>query len=44
MFAQQQIRNYSDAEWAMIVQHMRLRANLTGAEQRAITEFLQPSY
>lgn len=34
---------YSDAQWAMIVQHMRLRANLTGEEQREITKFLQAS-
>jgi len=34
---------YSDAQWAMIVQHMRMRANLTGEEQREITKFLQAS-
>ena len=34
---------FSDAQWAAIVHHMRLRANLTGQEQRKITEFLQAS-
>jgi hypothetical protein len=34
---------FSDAQWATIVHHMRLRANLTGEEQRKITEFLQAS-
>jgi len=34
---------YSDAQWDMIVHHMRLRANLTGDEQRKITEFLSAS-
>ncbi len=34
---------YSDAQWGVIVHHMRLRANLTGEEQRKITEFLQAS-
>ena len=34
---------YSDAQWDMIVHHMRLRANLTGDEQRKITEFLRAS-
>jgi cytochrome c5 len=32
---------YSAAEWQIIVHHMRLRADLTGQEQRSITEFLQ---
>ena len=31
---------YSDAQWDVIVHHMRLRANITGAEQRAIADFL----
>ncbi|HEY8665513.1 MAG TPA: cytochrome c [Tepidisphaeraceae bacterium] len=34
---------FSDAQWATIVRHMRFRANLTGEEQRKITEFLQAS-
>ncbi|CAN5565971.1 hypothetical protein BH10PLA1_BH10PLA1_02020 [soil metagenome] len=34
---------FSDAQWAVIVHHMRLRADLTGDEQRKITEFLQAS-
>jgi len=32
---------YSAQQWDLIVHHMRLRANLTGEEQRTITEFLQ---
>lgn len=32
---------YSDAEWEVAVQHMRIRANLTAAETRAIVEFLK---
>jgi cytochrome c5 len=32
---------YSDATWDIIVHHMRLRANLTGEEARAIAEFLK---
>jgi nitrate/TMAO reductase-like tetraheme cytochrome c subunit len=32
---------YSDAQWAIIVHHMRVRANITGAEQRAIADFLK---
>ena len=32
---------YSDAQWDVIVHHMRLRANITGAEQRAIADFLK---
>ncbi len=31
----------SDAEWEVIVHHMRVRANLTGQEGRAITRFLK---
>jgi hypothetical protein len=31
---------YSNAQWDVIVHHMRLRANITGQEQRAIVEFL----
>ena len=36
--------SFSDAQWQMIVHHMRLRANLTGEETRKITEFLQASH
>jgi hypothetical protein len=32
---------YSSAQWDVIVHHMRLRANITGQEQRAIVEFLK---
>lgn len=34
---------FSDAQWSIVVHHMRSRANLTGEEQRKITEFLQAS-
>lgn len=34
---------YSNAQWEVIVHHMRVRANLTGEEQRAIVEFLKSS-
>jgi hypothetical protein len=34
---------YSDAQWDVIVHHMRVRANITGAEQRAIADFLKSS-
>jgi hypothetical protein len=32
---------YGNAQWDVIVHHMRLRANITGQEQRAIVEFLK---
>jgi hypothetical protein len=32
---------YGDAQWDVILHHMRLRANITGQEQRAIVEFLK---
>ena len=32
---------YGDAQWDVIVHHMRIRANITGQEQRAIVEFLK---
>ena len=35
---------YSDAQWDVILHHMRVRANLTGADQRAILEFLKSSH
>jgi hypothetical protein len=34
---------FSDAQWDVIVHHMRLRANLTGEEAREIVKFLQAS-
>jgi len=34
---------YGDAQWDVILHHMRLRANITGQEQRAILEFLKSS-
>lgn len=33
----------SDRQWEIIAGHMRLRANLTGADSRAILEFLKAS-
>jgi hypothetical protein len=32
---------YTNAQWDVIVHHMRLRANITGQEQRAIVAFLK---
>lgn len=32
---------FSQAEWDIIMMHMRLRANLTAAEHRAILQFLK---
>ncbi len=32
---------FSDAQWSVITEHMRLRANLTGEEQRKILAFLK---
>jgi hypothetical protein len=32
---------YSAGQWAVVMQHMRLRANLTGTEEREILRFLQ---
>jgi nitrate/TMAO reductase-like tetraheme cytochrome c subunit len=34
---------YSNAQWDVIVHQMRVRANITGSEQRAIVEFLKSS-
>jgi mono/diheme cytochrome c family protein len=31
----------TDKEWSVIVMHMRVRANLTGAEARAVLEYLR---
>lgn len=36
--------SYSDSQWETVVHHMRLRANLTGGEQRAVTEFLKAAH
>jgi nitrate/TMAO reductase-like tetraheme cytochrome c subunit len=35
---------YSDAQWEVILHHMRVRANLTGEDHRAILEFLKSSH
>ncbi len=32
---------YTPAQWQVIVHHMRVRANLTGEDQRAILDFLK---
>jgi len=34
---------YSDAQWEVAMQHMRIRGYLTGSEQRAIEELLKAS-
>jgi cytochrome c553 len=34
-------KTYSDAQWTVIMQHMRTRAYLTGPETRAILAYLQ---
>ena len=31
----------NDEQWGVAMRHMRVRANLTGAEERAILEFLR---
>jgi hypothetical protein len=33
--------SYSDAEWDVVMHHMRVRARLTGEEHKAILEFLK---
>jgi cytochrome c5 len=33
--------SYSDAEWEVVMQHMRVRAHLTPKEYKAILEFLK---
>lgn len=35
------IDSYSDAEWGVAMLHMRVRANLTADDARAITEYLK---
>ena len=37
-------QEFSDAQWDVVVHHMRLRANLTGDEARKIAEFLKASH
>ena len=32
---------YTPAQWDVIVHHMRIRANITGADARAIADFLK---
>jgi len=32
---------YNHAQWDVIVHHMRIRANITGADARAIADFLK---
>lgn len=34
---------YSDGEWDVVMLHMRVRANLTAKEHKAIVEFLKAS-
>jgi hypothetical protein len=34
---------FSDAQWEVIVHHMRVRANLTASEHRSILAFLKAS-
>ena len=34
---------FSDAQWEVIVHHMRVRANLTAKEHQTIVEFLKAS-
>jgi len=36
-------QRYSNAQWDVVVLHMRQRANLTGQDARLITRFLQAS-
>ena len=35
---------YSSAEWQVVMHHMRVRANLTAEEHKAILEFLKSSH
>jgi cytochrome c5 len=34
-------KDYSDAQWEVAVQHMRIQARLTGEEERKIAQFLK---
>ena len=36
-------RSFTDAEWTVALHHMRVRANLTAEEHRAILEYLKAS-
>ena len=36
-------RSYTDSEWTVVMHHMRVRANLTAEEHRAILEYLKAS-
>ena len=36
--------SWSDPQWEAVVMHMRLRADLTGVEQKQITEFLKAAH
>ena len=36
--------SWSDPQWEAVVMHMRLRADLTGEEQKKITEFMKASH
>ena len=35
---------FSQLQWEMIMMHMRIRANLTAAEHRAILDFFKPAH
>lgn len=37
-------RSYSDAQWDVAMLHMRVRANLTAAEHKAIVAFLKSAH
>ena len=34
-------KSFSDAQWDIIVHHMRVRGNITGSDARLIAEFLK---
>lgn len=34
-------KGFSDAQWDVLVHHMRVRGNITGSDARAIAEFLK---
>ena len=35
---------FSDAQWDVVMTHMRIRANLTATEHKAISEFIQSAH
>ena len=35
---------YSDAQWEVVMMHMRIRANLTATEHKAIYEFIKSAH